>query len=708
MSTREARSGADRFIPPLDGVVRGVCPHDCPDCCSVLYHVREGRLRRIEGNPDHPTTRGFICRKFALSPKRIHSLDRLQHPLRRRGPKGSAQFERISWTAAIEEIRGRWQSIIAESGPRSILPFFGSGTEGLVNGRIAGRRFFNRLGSLQLERTICTKAGRTGFDYTMGSSIGADPRSVADCELIVLWGCNIACTNIHQQALVHEAQARGAILVVINPMQVKGSSRADLVIQPRPGTDAALALAIMHVIIRDDLHDRSFVERHTLGFEQLRERVAGYPPAIVEGIAGVPAADIETLAAWYASTENSFIYIGPGCQRHSNGGMTVRTISCLPALTGAWAQRGGGAYFPTSTAFPVETEALEGVAMRPNPPAGYNMIELGAMLTGPDAGVRSLYVFNGNPAATLYNQERLRRGLAREDLFTVVHEQYLTDTARYADIVLPATSHAENLDLLFSYYHFGVMLNRPAIEPVGESRSNLDTFRLLAEAMGFRDPCFRQDAWEVIEDILGLGHPALASVSAGRLLEDGWCPATVEAAHAMVRDDRFPTPSGRIEFHSRRMADDGFDPLPAYVPPREGRELTPSLHQRYPLYLITPASCSFHKSSHARGRGWERREDRPTLVIHPHDAQARGIAHDDEVRVFNDRGEFVLWAAVDDGVRPGVVVATGLWWDERYPERRNANHTTPDLPGDMGGGSTFNTNLVEVARWRGAPGHAND
>lgn len=708
MTAREERSDAERFTPPVNGVVRGVCPHDCPDCCSVLYHVREGRLRKIEGNPDHPTTRGFICRKFALSPKRIHSLDRLQTPLRRCGPKGDGRFERISWPAAIEEIRGRWQSIVAESGPRSILPFFGSGTEGLVNGRIAGRRFFNRLGSLQLERTICTKSGRTGFDYTMGSSIGADPRAVSDCELIVLWGCNIACTNIHQQALVHDAQARGAIVVVINPMQVKGTGRADLIVQPRPGTDAAIALAIMHVIIRDRLHDRSFVERHTLGFEQLRERVADYSPEAVEGIAGVPAADIEKLAAWYASTESSFIYIGPGCQRHSNGGMTVRAISCLPALTGAWAQRGGGAYFPTSTVFPVETEALEGASMRPNPPAGYNMIELGAMLTEPGPGVRSLYVFNGNPAATLYNQERLRRGLEREDLFTVVHEQYLTDTARYADIVLPATSHVENLDLLFSYYHFGVMLNRPAIQPVGEALSNLDTFRLLAEAMGFQEPCFRHDAWQVIEEILALRHPALAGVSAERLLEHGWCPAAVEAAHAMVRDGRFPTPSGRIELYSRRMTDDGFDPLPAYVPLREGLERTPSLHQRYPLYLITPASCSFHKSSHARIRGWERWEDRPTLLIHPRDAHARGIAHDDEVRVFNDRGDFVLWAAIDSGVRPGVVAATGLWWDERYPRRRNANHTTPDLPGDMGGGSTFNTNLVEVARGRGAPSHATD
>ncbi len=703
-----AQIAADRFVPPREGVVRGVCPHDCPDCCSVLYHVREGRLTRIEGNPEHPVTRGFICRKFALSPAHIHAPGRLQYPLRRCGPKGEGRFERVSWTAAIDEIRARWQALLTDSGPRSILPFFGSGTEGLVNGRIAGRRFFNRLGALQLERTICTKAGRTGLEYTLGASLGTDPLAMVDSELIVLWGCNIACTNIHQQTLVHEAQARGARVVVINPLQVKGSARADLIVRPRPGTDAALALALMHAIVRDRREDPSFIAHHTLGYEQLCERVAAYSPAVVADIAEVPVETIETLAAWYAATARSFLYIGPGCQRHSNGGMTVRTLTCLPALTGAWAQRGGGAYFPTSTLFPVETDALEGAALRPNPPAGYNMIELGAMLNAPDAGVRSLYVFNGNPATTLYDQQRLRRGLAREDLFTVVHEQYLTDTARYADLVLPATSHAENLDLLFSYYHFGVMLNRPAIRPVGEARSNLETFRLLAAAMGFDEPCFGQDAWAVIEEILALEHPVLAGVSAQRLLEAGWCPTVVEPAHEKVRKGRFPTPSGRIEFYSSRMADDGHDPLPAYVPLREGRERTPARQQRYPLYLITPASCAFHKSSHAHTQGRGPREVPPALLVHPDDARARDITDGDAVRVFNDRGDCVLWAAVDDGVRPGVVVATGLWWDERYPARRNANHTTPDWPADMGGGSSFNTNLVEIARWREAPPHAGD
>jgi len=703
-----APAAAARFAPPRDGVVRGVCPHDCPDCCSVLYHVRDGRLCKIEGNPDHPSTRGFICRKFASAPARVHAAARLQYPLRRRGPKGEGQFERISWSTAIDEISGRWRAIVADSGPQAILPFFGSGTEGLVNGRIAGRRFFNRLGTLQLERTICTKAGRTGFDYTMGASVGADPRAIVDAELVILWGCAIAHTNIHQQALVREARARGAKLIVINPVQVKGTGGADLFLQPRPGTDAAIALALMHVMFRDGLHDPAFMARHTLGFDALRERAADYAPAIVADIAGVAAADLEALAACYAGTQRSFIYIGPGCQRHSNGGMTVRTLACLPALTGAWAHRGGGAYFPTSTIFPVHPDALEGDSLRPTPPAGYNMIELGALLTEPAAGVRSLYVFNGNPAATLYHQARLRCGLAREDLFTVVHEQYLTDTAKYADIVLPATSHVENLDLQFSYYHFDVMLNRPAIAPPGESRSNLDTFRSLAVAMGFDEPCFRQSAWEVIEEILALEHPALQGIDVARLLAEGWCAATVETACDKVRQGRFPTRSGRIELYSQRMADDGFDPLPAYVPLRESRECTPALVQRYPLYLLTASTASFHKSSHAHARGWARWEARPTLVIHPHDAEARGIADGDEVRVFNDRGDFVLWAAVDHAVRRGVVAAPGLWWDACYPARRNANHTTPDATSDMGGGSSFNTNLVEVARRQAASGAAHE
>lgn len=697
MSTEETRVEFGSFLPPASGVVRGVCPHDCPDCCSVLYRVHDGRLLRVDGNPDHPATRGFICRKFAQTPTRVQSARRLRYPLRRSGPKGSGQFERISWAAAVDEIAARWHEILATSGPRSILPFFGSGTEGVVNGRVAGRRFFNRLGTLQLDRTICTKAGRTGFGYTMGSAAGADPRAIVGSELIVLWGCNIARTNIHEQALVREAQARGARLVVINPLEVKGSARADLVLRPRPGTDAAVALAVMHAIVRDGLYDREFIARHTLGFDRLRERVAAYSPRSVAAIADVSAADIEALADDYAGTKRSFIYIGPGCQRHSNGGMTVRTLACLPALTGAWAQPGGGAYFPTSTVFPVSTESLEGVELRPTPAAGYNMIELGALLNDADAAIRSLYVFNGNPAVTLYDQQRLRRGLARDSLFMVVHEQYMTDTARYADIVLPATSHVENLDLLFSYYHYGVMLNRPAILPVGESRSNLETFGLLAAALGFDEPCFRQDAWQVIEEVLALDHPALDGVSARRLLADGWCPARVDSAHELVARGRFPTPSGRIELYSQRMAEDGHDPLPAYLPLRESPERTPAHHQRYPLYLLTPTAGSFHKSSHAREAGWDRWESRPTLLIHPADATARGIADGEEVRVFNDRGDCALWAAVTASVRRGVVAALGLWWDERYPQERNTNHTTSDQPADMGGGSTFNTNLVDVA-----------
>jgi len=693
------KATADYPLPLDDGVIHGVCPHDCPDTCSVLIRVRDGRVTAVDGNPEHPVTRGVICRKFSLAPEAVYHPDRILQPMRRQGPKGSGTFEPIDWEEAVATIAMRWGDIAATDGPESILPFFGSGTEGVINGRIAGRRFFNRLGSLQLDRTICTKAGRTGFHYTMGTSMGADPRATADCRLIINWGNNIACTSIHQQILTREARAAGARLVIINPVRVRGSDDADLVLQPRPGTDAALAMGLMHLLVAGRQYDEAFVERHTTGFEALRERLADYDPDRVEAITGVAAADLRRLADWYAQLRPALIHIGPGCQRHSNGGMTIRTIACLPALTGDWRWPGGGAYYPTSTVFPVDLSPLEGKQMRPTPARGYNMIDLATLLAAekPKPCIRSLYVFNGNPATTLYNQNRLRPALAREDLFTVVHDRFLTDTARYADIVLPATSPFEQTDLFFSYYHFGVLLNRPAIAPLGAARSNLDTFNALATALGFDDPCFGRDPWTEIADVLALDEPALDGVTLDRLLQENWCQADLEGAHARVRNGGFPTPSGRIEFYSAQMAADGFDPLPGYEPLRESPEADPAHCGRYPLYLLTPSACSFHKTTRTRTHGWTRWDRRPTLVLHPDDAAARGIGDGEPVRVRNDRGDCRLWAAVDPAIRPGVVVAPGLWRDADCPGVTGANATTPDFTEPMAGGSCFNTNLVEVS-----------
>ncbi len=689
-------SDSHYFKSPRDGVIHGVCPHDCPDSCSLLSHVKDGKLIKVEGNTEHPVTQGVICRKFAASPTRLYESDRLRHPMKRTGRKGEGVFEQISWDEAIETIVKQWRTIIEKDGPTSILPFYGSGTEGLINGRITGKRFFNRMGSLQLDRTICTKAGRTGFRYTMGTSMGADPCAISNNKLIIAWGTNSASTNIHHQIFLKDAIKNGAKHIVINPVKIKGAESANVFLQPRPGTDAALALAMMQIIIKEELYDEEFIKLNTIGFDELKSRVNLYTPEHVETLTDIRAEDIKILARLYAELKPSFIYVGPGCQRHSNGGMTLRTIACLPALVGAWAHKGSGVYFPTSTIFPVDVSSLEGNDLRPNPLVKYNMINLGNLLNDEQARIKSLYVFNGNPAAVMFNQNNLRKGLQRDDLFTVVHEQYLTDTTRYADIVLPATSQFEYADLFFSYYHFDVQLNRPAIEPLGECRSNIDTFSLLADAMGYKDECFQQSSTDIIQDIIDLEQPALADVTFDKLLKQGWCETSLEGAHVLVDKGEFPTRSGRIEFYSEQMQQDGFDPLPDYIPLKESKELTPEVYEKYPLYFLTSSDRSSLNSNYSQHIKINYKHEGPRLMIHPEDAARRDIKDGELVRVFNDRGECHVLAEVSDSVKLGVIASPGLWWGFQYPDGRNPNHTTPDFISDIGGGSSFNTNLVDV------------
>ncbi len=631
-----------------------------------------------------------------LAPQRVYDSERLLYPMRRLGAKGEGRFERITWDQAIATIAGRWRAICDDHGGESILPFFGSGTEGLVNGHIAGRRFFNRLGSLRLDRTICTKAGRTGYRYTMGGSVGALPTAIGNIKLIVAWGVNTASTNIHQNVFFNQARKGGAMSAVINPIEINGAGGADFFLRPRPGSDGALALGMMNVIIEEDLYDKDFVKDFTTGFEALREQIREYPPEKAETLSGVAAADIIAFARLYASQPSSFIYLGPGCQRHSNGGMMARTVACLPALTGAWARPGGGMYFPTSTVFPVDWEPLEGNEMRSGPGAKYNMVRLAEMLEGDTPKVESLYVFNGNPATVLYNQSRLLKELERDDLFCVVHEQFVTDTAKYADILLPATSQFEHPDILFSYYHPSLLLNRPAIDQLGECRSNLDVFAALAEAMGFAEPCFKKDAWEIIDEVLDLDDPVIKSIDRELLFAQGWAEARVDNAYDHYCRGSFPTPSGRIEFFSQTMMDDGYDPLPGYIAPLESPEATPELFDKYPLFFITPSAHSALNSNYARDAGALESEKRPTLIVHPDDAGPRNIIDGQQVRVFNDRGQCLLWARVSETVSSGVVACHGLWWNRHYPGGQNANNTTPDFTSDMAGGSAFNSNLVEV------------
>ncbi len=684
--------------PPESGVVHCVCPHDCADTCSALAHVEQGRLVRLEGNPDHPVTQGFLCRKLSPAPRRVVGEERLLHPLRRTGPKGSGRFERISWTEAVGTIVSNWKAIVAEAGPRAILPFFGSGTEGLVQGEISGKRFFNRLGTLQLIRTICTRAGRTGYRYTMGTNVGADPTAIGKAGLVVAWGVNSASTHIHQHPFFRQAEKNGAKFVVVNPLKVRGAEKADLFLRPRPAGDGALALGMMNVIVAEGLHDKAFVERFTLGFDKLAERLKDYPPERVSELTDIPVDDIRAFARLYAANPASFVFVGPGCQRQTNGGMTLRTLACLPALTGALQHEGGGVYFPTSTVFPVDFHGLTGEDLRPNPAAGYNMIHLGDMLAAPRT--KSLYVCMGNPASVLYDQNKLRRGLLREDLFTVVHEIHLTDTARFADIVLPSTMSLEHPDILFSYYHPSLLLNRQALKPRGEARSNLEVFNALARGMGFEDACFRRDAWRIIEEVLAMESPAIRHITMDELLDKGWAEARFEDAAACVAKGRFPTPSGKVEFECRRMAEEGLDPLPVYNPAKESREGSPEVFADFPLHFITPSAHAIHNSNYGAEESWVPEEKVPTLLIHPDDAAPRGIRDGDPARVFNRRGECRLKARVTDATRPGVVASTGQWWDSRYEGGCNPNHTTPDLAADMGGGSSFNSNLVQVENLR--------
>ena len=497
--------------------LRSVCPHDCPDTCGIISHVKDGKLVKVKGDPNHFVTRGFLCKKVMNYPERVYSPDRVLYPLKRVGEKGTGKFERISWDEATDTITSQFKDIINRHGAESILPFSGSGTLGLVNGNVAGKRFFNRMGASGLDRTICSKGGRIGYKYTLGASFGADPLAIPQSKLMISWGTNPYYTNIHQIPLIKEAKKRGALHIVINPDKIKSVEMADLFIQPTPGSDAALALGVMNVIINESLYDSDFVEKHTEGFEALSARVQEYSPEKVEGITGVDKETIRKFAAIYAGSKPSFIYAGSGMQHHTNGGMMIRTIACLPGLVGAWKHPGGGMFYPTSEAFPIQWDILEGNDLCPDTPRSINMNRLGQTLLHEDPGIYGLYVYNSNPAAVLFNQRKVIAGLQREDLFTVVHEQLLTDTARYADIVLPATTEFEHTDLHYSYFHLSLQLNEPVINPLAESRSNIDTFNTLAKSMGFQDSCFDDTAIDIINSALEIDSSYLRGITLERL-----------------------------------------------------------------------------------------------------------------------------------------------------------------------------------------------
>jgi len=675
-------------------VLHSVCALDCPDTCSLLVEVDDGRARRLRGNPQHPVTRGFLCAKVTRYLEREYSSDRLLYPQRRVGAKGEGRFERIGWDQALDEIASRLADISSRYGPEAILPYSYAGNMGLLNNASMDRRFFHRLGASRLERTICSSAGKAGLIASTGFRYGTEPEQFRHSRLILAWGANIMGTNVHLWPFIQEAKRNGARFYVIDPVRNRTAELADRHYAINPGSDAALALGLMHVIIGEDLYDKDYVACHTLGFDELAERVKAYSPQRVAVLTGIAAEDIVQLAREYATTRPAAIRMNYGVQRSERGGMAVRAISLLPGLTGSWKDVGGGSCLSTTGAFPFATDAAERPDLQLSSPLGrearsVNMIELGRALTTLHAPpIQALVVYNSNPAAVAPVQNAVLQGLAREDLFTVVLEQFQTDTADYADILLPATTFLENTDLYLSYGHYHVQFARPAVAPVGEAKSNVEVFRLLAHRMGFTESCFDDTEDNLIRQLLASGHPFLEGITLERLEREYSVRLNVASGDEPFlpfADGNFGTSSGKCEFHAETLD---------YTPPIESRLGDAELCRRYPLELITPKVDQGLNSTF----GNRPEVDAATAILHLNtaDAAARGIENGDAVRVFNDRGECRLIANVDGVVAPGVVAARSVAWSKLAASRRTVNALTSDRHADMGAAAVFYSCLVEV------------
>lgn len=703
-------------LPTVD--VRGVCPHDCPDTCGWVVSVNPdtGRAVRMWGDADHPFTDGFLCQKVANYLERVYHPGRLTTPLKRIGRKGEGKFTPISWGEAISEIAGRFRAVAASAdGPQAILPYSYAGTMGKLQYGSLDRRFFHRLGASLLDRTICATAGAVGCDITLGTRAVIDPETVTRSRYIVNWGSNTKVTNVHLWAVMLRAQKAGAKIVTIDPHRSRTAASSDWWIPVRPGTDAALAMGVMHVLFRDGLHDQDYLDRYCLGGEELKQRVMSeYNPATVARITGLPTETVERLARELGTTKPAFIRLNYGMQRHGGGAMAVRTVSCIPAVTGDWRHPGGGAMLSTSKLYPFDDAFLTRPDLIRPGTRTVNMSQLAEALHGelPGPPVQALYVYNSNPAAVCPDQSRVLKGLQREDLFTVVHDQFQTDTADYADIVLPATTQLEHFDIHNSYGHLYVQVNRPAIAPLGEAKPNTAVFRLLAAAMGFEDELFAMSDEELARrgfvgaSLVGAssaGHPQgmplqgnFGGISFDHLMANGPVRLNVPRDWAPFADGKFPTPSGKCELFSPGEQKAGRDPLPHYIPPHEDPQTKPDLAAKYPLQLITPPTPSFLNSTFVNVDTLRQRAGEPVVEMNPSDAAPRGIVHGAKVRVRNDRGSLLAKAVVGDSVQPGVVVSFGIWWNKYTAEGVNVNAVTSTKLTDQGGGATFYDNLVEV------------
>ncbi|MDD2882243.1 MAG: molybdopterin oxidoreductase family protein [Rhodoferax sp.] len=689
--------------------VLGACPHDCPDTCSMLTTVQNGVAVKVQGNPAHPHTDGALCTKVSRYTERTYHPERILQPLKRVGPKGAGQFEPVSWDAALTDIAARLQAIAARD-PQAILPYSYAGTMGLVQGESIAARFFNKLGASQLARTICAAAGGEGLVQTLGGKVGMRVEFFAEAKLILIWGSNSIASNLHFWRYANAAKRAGAKLICIDPRKSETADKCHEHIALLPGTDGALALALMHELIQNDWLDHDYLTRYTLGWEALRARALTWSPERAAAVCGITPEQIRVLARDYgagaaassgASTNASAqapggspaaIRMNYGLQRVHGGGNAVRLIASLPALIGAWRHRAGGVLLSSSGTFPVQKAALQ----RPDllaarTPRTVNMVTIGNDLlrqSSADFGpaIEAMIVYNSNPVAVAPESAKVVQGFARDDLFTVVLEHFQTDTADYADYILPATTQLEHWDVHSSYGHTDALLNRPAIAPLGGAKPNTQIFRELAARLGFAEPCFQDSDEALCRQAFG------DAVDFEVLLAQGF--ATLQTPEAPFAQGQFPTPSGKCEFFSERLAKQGLDGLPDHVPNHEAAHTSGD----YPLAMISPPARNFLNSTFVNVKSLRDIEGEPLLEIHPQDAAARGIASGDTVRVFNGRGSHSCHARVSERARPGVVNGLGIWWRKLGLDGTNVNQLTSQKLTDLGHGPTFYDCLVEVQR----------
>ena len=697
----------------------GGCPHDCPDTCAMIYEVEDGRLVEVRGNKEHPMTRGGLCVKLKDYHDHHYNPDRVLYPMRRVGHKGSRQFARITWDDAIAEIAARWKDIIAKYGSQAIMPYSYLGNEGLVQGLTAGDAFFNKVGSTVNEKTFCASGSSTAWLLTVGPTGGVDPESFVHSRYIVIWACNSISTNLHHWPFVLEAQKKGAKVVVIDSYRSRTAKQADWHIMPKPGTDGALAMGIIAEIVRQALVDKEWVEKHTVGFPELAARAAAFTPDYVEQVTGVPAADVARFAREFATVQPSVIRLGVALERHAGGGQTIRAACAIPALTGSWRHVGGGLLQMPLWEFPIDWARVSRPDfIRPGTRV-VNNLQLGRALTGEmnlDPPIMGLYIYNTNPVSQAPETNKIVQGLTREDLFFVTAEHFVTDTAAYADIILPATMAGEHDDMMFSWGHFYLTINEKAIEPRGEAKSNAEIFRLLAAAFGFDDPQFEMSDMELAEHFVKWDAPQMAGIGMEYFRRHGYFHLAVGTPDDRLphANGNFPTPSGKVEFlvngaknfvasafrmgYEDMQSGEPIDPLPGYVPPRESAHSNPKLAEHYPLNIVSPKSHGFLNSCYANEPHKIRGQGEQFVMISPKDAAPRSIREGDPVRVYNDRGDFEGLARVTDDVREGVIVATLGYWRSLNRSDGSVNSISSAAFCGLGRAPTFSDNLVQVVR----------